>query len=199
MVSGYEAGKRLGDILVALGALLVLAPVIVGVAVAVGLTMGLPILFKQVRPGIHGRPFVFLKFRTMVQGESCDEDRLTPLGRWLRATSLDELPSLWNVLRGEMSIVGPRPLLMEYLPLYNARQARRNEVKPGITGWVQINGRNRLSWDDKFELDAWYVDNRCISLDLKILLRTVIAVLGRQGISAEGHATMPKFTGPAAR
>ena len=157
--------------------------------------------FFQQRPGLHGEPFLMVKFRTMTDERKPDgtlkEDaqRLTPFGRWLRATSLDELPELWNVLKGEMSLVGPRPLLMEYLPLYSKEQARRHEVRPGVTGWAQINGRNALDWEDKFNLDVWYVDHHSIWLDIKILWATVRKVLLRDGISASGEATMSKFTG----
>ena len=163
--------------------------------------LGSPVLFTQVRPGVHGKPFLMVKFRTMTDERDAsgallpDAKRLTPFGRFLRASSLDELPELWNVLRGEMSLVGPRPLLMEYLPLYSPEQARRHEVRPGITGWAQVNGRNAISWADKFALDVWYVDNRSLWLDVKILWRTVRKVLVRDGISAAGEATMPKFTG----
>jgi lipopolysaccharide/colanic/teichoic acid biosynthesis glycosyltransferase len=163
--------------------------------------LGRPILFSQKRPGMRGRPFEMLKFRTMtaerdVSGRKLsDAERLTPFGRWLRATSLDELPELWNVLRGDMSLVGPRPLLMQYLPLYSARQARRHEVRPGITGWAQVNGRNALTWPQKLELDVWYVENRSFWLDLRILWMTLLVVLRRDGISAHGEATMPPFTG----
>ncbi|KMS50675.1 sugar transferase [Novosphingobium barchaimii LL02] len=163
--------------------------------------MGRPVLFRQIRPGLHGKPFEMLKFRTMRNAFSAngfplsDAERLTRLGRTLRASSLDELPGLWNVLKGNMSLVGPRPLLMEYLPLYSPKQARRHEVRPGITGWAQVNGRNALSWDEKFALDLWYINNRSFMLDLKILWLTVRKVLVRDGISAAGEATMPKFTG----
>jgi lipopolysaccharide/colanic/teichoic acid biosynthesis glycosyltransferase len=159
------------------------------------------LLFRQVRPGLHGHPFTLYKFRTMrgaATGEAgvhTDAERLTGFGRWLRATSLDELPELWNVLRGDMSLVGPRPLLMRYLPLYTAEQMRRHDVRPGVTGWAQVNGRNALSWEDKFALDVWYVDHRSLLLDLKILARTVAAVFRREGISYENSATMPEFTG----
>jgi lipopolysaccharide/colanic/teichoic acid biosynthesis glycosyltransferase len=159
------------------------------------------VFFRQVRPGLHGRPFTMVKFRTMrdaVDGEGRplpDELRITPLGRFLRGTSLDELPELWNVLRGEMSLVGPRPLLMEYLPLYTPEQARRHEVRPGITGWAQVNGRNAIGWEEKFRLDSWYVDHRSLWLDLKILLLTVKKVFVREGISQEGQATMERFRG----
>ncbi len=191
--------KRVFDVVVSATALVVLAPVMGLIALAVWRTMGRPVLFRQVRPGLHGKPFVMYKFRTMrdlrdAEGNLLpDEARLTPFGRWLRATSLDELPELVNVLRGEMSLVGPRPLLMEYLDRYTPEQARRHEVKPGITGWAQIHGRNNLSWDERFKLDVWYVDNWSLWLDLKILWRTLWMVLRREGISAQGHATMPRF------
>lgn len=171
------------------------------IAIAVWRSMGRPVLFRQTRPGLHGRPFVLYKFRTMTdardeQGKLLpDEQRLTRLGRWLRATSLDELPELWNVLKGDMSLVGPRPLRMEYLTRYTAEQMRRHEVKPGLTGWAQVNGRNSLSWEEKFRRDVWYVDNWTLWLDFKILLRTVLVVFRREGISAPGHATAPKFIG----
>jgi sugar transferase EpsL len=193
--------KRVFDVVVSATALVVLAPVMGLIALAVWRTMGRPVLFRQVRPGLHGKPFVMYKFRTMrdlrdTEGKLLpDEARLTPFGRWLRSTSLDELPELLNVLRGEMSLVGPRPLLMEYLDRYTPEQARRHEVKPGITGWAQIHGRNNLSWDERFKLDVWYVDNWSLWLDLKILWRTLWMVLRREGISAQGHATMPEFRG----
>ncbi len=163
--------------------------------------LGSPVLFRQVRPGLHGRPFTMVKFRTMTDERGPDGDllpdaqRLTAFGRFLRASSLDELPELWNVLKGEMSLVGPRPLLMEYLTLYTPEQARRHKVRPGITGWAQVNGRNAISWADKFALDVWYVDHRSLCLDVQILWRTVRKVLVRDGISAAGEATMTKFTG----
>jgi sugar transferase EpsL len=191
--------KRVFDIVVSAVALTVLAPVMGLIALAVWRTMGRPVLFRQARPGLHGKPFVMYKFRTMrdlrdAEGNLLpDEARLTPFGRWLRTTSLDELPELVNVLRGEMSLVGPRPLLMEYLDRYTPEQARRHEVKPGITGWAQIHGRNNLSWDERFKLDVWYVDNWSLWLDVKILWRTLWMVLRREGISAQGHATMPRF------
>jgi sugar transferase EpsL len=191
--------KRVFDIVVSAVALTVLAPVMGLIALAVWRTMGRPVLFRQARPGLHGKPFVMYKFRTMrdlrdAEGKLLpDEARLTPFGRWLRTTSLDELPELGNVLRGEMSLVGPRPLLMEYLDRYTPEQARRHEVKPGITGWAQIHGRNNLSWDERFKLDVWYVDNWSLWLDVKILWRTLWMVLRREGISAQGHATMPRF------
>ncbi len=193
--------KRLIDIVGSAGGLALLLPVVLSVAIAIRLQLGSPVLFRQTRPGLHGRPFTMLKFRTMLDAHDAqgrplpDSERLTRLGRFLRSTSLDELPELWNVLRGEMSLVGPRPLLMEYLPLYSAEQARRHEVRPGVTGWAQVNGRNALSWEEKFALDVWYVDHRSLALDLKILLLTVRKVFVREGISAEGEATMPVFTG----
>ena len=191
--------KRVFDIVVSAVALTVLAPVMGLIALAVWRTMGRPVLFRQARPGLHGKPFVMYKFRTMrdlrdAEGNLLpDEARLTPFGRWLRTTSLDELPELVNVLRGEMSLVGPRPLLMEYLERYTPEQARRHEVKPGITGWAQIHGRNNLSWEERLRLDVWYVDHWSLWLDLKILWRTLWMVLRREGISAQGHATMPRF------
>lgn len=194
-------GKRLMDIVGASGGILLTAPLMLLIALLVRLKLGKPVLFRQVRPGLHGKPFVMLKFRTMTndcdaKGELLpDEQRLTPFGKWLRSTSLDELPELFNVLKGEMSLVGPRPLLMEYLPRYTPEQARRHEVKPGITGWAQVNGRNALSWEEKFKLDLWYVDHWNLWLDLKILWWTVWKVLKREGISAEGAATMPVFMG----
>lgn len=193
--------KRLFDIATAGIGLVGFAPLILIVALCVRLALGRPVLFRQVRPGLHGRSFELFKFRTMIdlkdeQGRVlADGERLTPFGRWLRASSLDELPSFFNVLKGDMSVVGPRPLLMEYLPLYNELQRRRHEVRPGLTGWAQVNGRNSLSWDAKFALDVWYVDNRSLLLDLKILGLTALKVLRREGISAAGEATMPAFTG----
>jgi lipopolysaccharide/colanic/teichoic acid biosynthesis glycosyltransferase len=193
--------KRAFDIVAAGCALLVLAPVIVFVAWQISRKMGSPVLFRQVRPGLNGKPFEMIKFRTMKDAIDAsgnplpDSERLTPFGQFLRSSSLDELPELWNVLKGDMSLVGPRPLLMEYLPLYSPEQARRHEVRPGVTGWAQVNGRNTLSWEDKFKLDVWYVDNRSLWLDIKVLFLTVKKVLVRDGISAEGEATMSKFTG----
>ena len=193
--------KRAFDIVAAGCALLVLAPVIVFVAWQISRKMGSPVLFRQVRPGLNGKPFEMIKFRTMKYALDAagnplpDSERLTPFGQFLRSSSLDELPELWNVLKGDMSLVGPRPLLMEYLPLYSPEQARRHEVRPGVTGWAQVNGRNTLSWEDKFKLDVWYVDNRSLWLDIKVLFLTVKKVLVRDGISAEGEATMSKFTG----
>lgn len=181
--------------------LTIFSPVIVILSILVRIKLGSPIIFKQVRPGLNGCPFQMYKFRTMTDERDANGDllpdavRLTSFGRFLRSTSLDELPELWNVLKGEMSLVGPRPLLMEYLPRYTTEQARRHKVRPGITGWAQINGRNAIGWDEKFKLDVWYVDNQSLWLDLKILLLTVKKVFVREGISAEGEATMPKFTG----
>jgi lipopolysaccharide/colanic/teichoic acid biosynthesis glycosyltransferase len=193
--------KRCFDLAVALVAVIILSPILAVLAMLVRLKLGSPVLFRQVRPGMHGKPFEMVKLRTMTDARGADglllsdAERLTPLGQFLRSSSLDELPELWNVLRGEMSLVGPRPLLMQYLPLYSPEQARRHEVRPGITGWAQVNGRNTLSWDEKFAADIWYVDNHSLLLDLKILALTVLAVLGRKGISAVGEATMPPFTG----
>jgi lipopolysaccharide/colanic/teichoic acid biosynthesis glycosyltransferase len=193
--------KRLLDILGALMALGILSPAIALVAILVRMKLGSPILFRQLRPGLHGEPFTLLKFRTMREAFDeagrllPDSERLTPLGRFLRRWSLDELPEFWNVLRGDMSLVGPRPLLIEYLPLYTPEQARRHEVRPGLTGWAQVNGRNAISWDEKFALDCWYVDHRSLALDFKTIWLTVSKVLKRHGISAEGDATMPRFTG----
>lgn len=193
--------KRLLDIIVSASMLVILAPILILLAVLVWYRLGSPMLFRQMRPGKDGRPFLMVKFRTMRDVRDAagnplpDSERLTSFGRFLRSTSLDELPELFNVLKGEMSLVGPRPLLMEYLPLYSPQQARRHEVPPGVTGWAQVNGRNALSWDEKFDLDIWYVDNRSIWLDLKILVLTTYKVLKRLGISAEGEATMPRFTG----
>lgn len=193
--------KRLVDIVGAVIGLLFLCPVMVFVAWRVRQEMGSPVFFRQWRPGRNGRPFQMIKFRSMRDATDAagnllpDSERLTPFGRFLRASSLDELPELWNVLRGEMSIVGPRPLLMEYLPLYTHDQARRHEVRPGITGWAQVNGRNALTWEEKFGLDVWYVDNRSFWLDMRIIAMTIVKVVRREGISASGEATMPKFTG----
>lgn len=193
--------KRLLDLTGAATGLLLLSPVILTVACLVRTRLGSPVLFVQVRPGLYGKPFRMYKFRTMTDARDArgrllpDAERLTAFGKWLRATSLDELPELLNVLRGEMSLVGPRPLLMEYLPLYSAEQARRHDVRPGITGWAQINGRNAISWDEKFALDTWYVDHQSVWLDLRILMLTVWRVFRREGISAAGEATMSRFTG----
>lgn len=193
--------KRAFDVVVSAILILLLAPVFLVVAAGIYVTMGSPLLFVQERPGRNGVPFNLIKFRTMrvackVDGSPvADSIRLTRFGKFLRSTSLDELPELWNVLKGEMSLVGPRPLLMEYLPLYTPEQYRRHIVRPGVTGWAQINGRNSLSWEDKFKLDVWYVENQSFWLDLKILFLTVKKVAVRDGISADGEATMPKFTG----
>lgn len=193
--------KRFFDIVVATFALLVLALPLLILIVLVRRKLGNPVFFRQVRPGLHGRPFEMVKFRTMTDQRNSDGEllpdsvRLTLFGRFLRASSLDELPELWNVVKGDMSLVGPRPLLMEYLPLYSGAQARRHEVRPGITGWAQVNGRNALSWEEKFALDVWYVDHHSLGGDIKILWLTVKKVLVREGISAAGEATMSKFTG----
>jgi len=193
--------KRCFDLVASLVALLSLLPVIVVTAILVRIKLGSPVFFRQTRPGRDGRPFQMIKFRTMLdevdeQGQPLpDSERLTSFGQFLRSSSLDELPELWNVLKGDMSLVGPRPLLMEYLPLYSEEQYRRHEVRPGVTGWAQVNGRNALSWEDKFRLDVWYVDNRSLWLDLKILFLTVKKVLVRDGISSEGEVTMSKFNG----
>ena len=193
--------KRLFDLIAAFFALSLLALPLALLAWQVRRKLGSPVFFTQVRPGLHGKPFKMVKFRTMTSERGPDGEllpdavRLTPFGRFLRSSSLDELPELWNVLKGDMSLVGPRPLLMEYLPLYSPAQARRHEVRPGITGWAQVNGRNAISWEDKFKLDVWYVDHRSLWLDVKILWLTVQKVLVRDGISAEGEATMPRFTG----
>lgn len=185
---------------------MLLAPLLLVLAALVRAFLGSPVLFCQTRPGLYGRPFTLFKFRTMLDAQSPsgellpDEQRLTRFGRWLRASSLDELPELWNVVRGDMSLVGPRPLLMEYLPLYTLRQVRRHEVRPGITGWAQVKGRNAIGWDERLEYDLWYVEHQSLMLDLKILALTLVQVFRRHGISHGGHATMPKFTGsPSAK
>ena len=193
--------KRLVDIIGALIGLVFFSAVMLAIAVAIVLTMGRPILFRQIRPGKGGNPFQMVKFRTMKTALNSegnplpDAVRITRLGHFLRSTSLDELPEFWNVLRGEMSLVGPRPLLMEYLPLYSPTQARRNDIRPGITGWAQVNGRNSLSWQDKFALDVWYVDHQTLSLDLRILILTLRKVIAREGIAGKGQATAEKFAG----
>lgn len=193
--------KRAFDFIVALLLLMALALPMLVVMALVRYRLGSPVLFRQQRPGLNGRPFHMVKFRTMTDAKAPDgsllpdAQRLTAFGRFLRSSSLDELPELWNVLRGDMSLVGPRPLLMEYLPLYSAEQARRHEVRPGITGWAQVNGRNALTWDQKFKLDVWYVDHRSMTLDLHILLLTLLRVVQRDGITATGDASMPRFTG----
>ncbi len=193
--------KRALDILGAAIGLIVFSPILIVISLMIRREMGSPVLFRQSRPGRDGTPFGMIKFRTMRDAIDTDgrplpdAERLTKLGRFLRSTSLDELPELWNVLKGDMSLVGPRPLLMEYLPLYSPEQARRHEVRPGVTGWAQVNGRNAISWDEKFSLDVWYVDNRSFWLDLKIIWLTIRKVVKREGISAVGEATMSKFTG----
>ena len=196
-----NGGKRVLDLAVSVTLLVVLLPLIVAVALVIRLNLGAPVLFRQERPGLRGQPFVLYKFRSMTNARASDGSdlpdgaRLTRLGRWLRKASLDELPQLWNVALGNMSLVGPRPLLMEYLPLYDEEQARRHEVRPGVTGWTQVKGRNALSWEDKFALDVWYVEHESFQLDMKILALTALRLLRPQGISAPGADTMPKFTG----
>jgi lipopolysaccharide/colanic/teichoic acid biosynthesis glycosyltransferase len=193
--------KRLFDIVIALAALVILSPLLLFIAALVRLKLGSPILFRQLRPGLGGKPFQLLKFRTMAESYArdgtplADAERLTEAGRFLRSSSLDELPELWNVLKGEMSLVGPRPLLMEYLPLYSAEQARRHLVRPGLTGWAQVNGRNAVSWDEKFALDIWYVDHQNFMLDLKILWLTLIRVAQRHGIDDAGGVGQDRFKG----
>ncbi len=193
--------KRLFDIIAATTALIVLSPIYAITAYNVKKNLGSPVLFRQTRPGLHGEPFEMIKFRSMkdaidAQGNPLpDSERLMPFGQALRNTSVDELPELWNVIKGDMSLVGPRPLLMEYLPLYSQEQLRRHNVRPGITGYAQVNGRNAIGWDKKFALDTWYVDNQSLWLDIKILVKTVKKVLIKDGISADGEATMSKFTG----
>ncbi|MGN5765829.1 sugar transferase [Acinetobacter calcoaceticus] len=193
--------KRLLDIIIASTALILLSPLYAYVAYKVKKNLGSPVLFRQIRPGLHGKPFEMIKFRTMKdaideQGNPLpDSERLTPFGKMLRSTSLDEMPELWNVIKGDMSVVGPRPLLMEYLPLYNEEQAKRHEVRPGMTGYAQVNGRNAISWEQKFKLDTWYVENRSLWLDFKIMLQTVKKVIAKDDISEAGEATMSKFTG----
>ncbi len=193
--------KRVLDVVIASTALLLLSPLYLFVAYKVRKNLGSPVLFRQVRPGLHGKPFEMIKFRSMKDAVDengnplPDSERLTPFGQMLRSSSLDEMPELWNVIKGEMSIVGPRPLLMEYLPLYNSQQAKRHNVRPGMTGHAQVNGRNAISWEEKFKLDTWYVENQSLWLDFKIMLKTVKKVLAKDDISAEGEATMTKFTG----
>lgn len=193
--------KRLLDIIIASIALILLSPLYFYVAHKVKKNLGSPVLFRQVRPGLHGKPFEMIKFRSMkdavdAQGKALpDSERLTPFGKMLRSSSLDEMPELWNVIKGDMSIVGPRPLLMEYLPLYNQEQAKRHLVRPGMTGHAQVNGRNAISWEEKFKLDTWYVENQSVWLDFKIMLKTVKKVLAKDDINAENDATMPKFNG----
>jgi len=195
-----RVAKRALDLAVSLPALIASAPVQAGIAIAVARRLGRPVLFRQERPGLHGVPFQLVKFRTMLpadeeSGRVSDAERMTPLGSWLRATSLDELPTLWNIVRGDMSLVGPRPLLMRYLPRYSATQARRHEVRPGLTGLAQVSGRNALTWEDKLALDVDYVDHHSVWGDLRILIATVSPVLRREGISAAGDTTMPEFMG----
>ena len=193
--------KRLLDIIIASIALILLSPLYFYVAHKVKKNLGSPVLFRQVRPGLHGKPFEMIKFRSMkdavdAQGNPLpDSERLTPFGKMLRSSSLDEMPELWNVIKGDMSIVGPRPLLMEYLPLYNQEQAKRHDVRPGMTGHAQVNGRNAISWEEKFKLDTWYVENQSVWLDFKIMLKTVKKVLAKDDINEAGEATMTKFTG----
>ena len=193
--------KRLLDLLIGSATLVVLSPVMLAIALVVRISMGMPVLFRQERPGLNGAPFTMIKFRTMRSAYDqdgkrlADADRLTRIGAFLRSTSLDELPSLWSVVRGDMSLVGPRPLLMEYLPRYSDRQWRRHEVRPGVTGWAQVNGRNATTWEERFDLDVWYVDNQSLLLDLRILLMTIARVLRRDGINQAGQATMSPFTG----
>ena len=193
--------KRLLDIIIASIALILLSPLYFYVAHKVKKNLGSPVLFRQVRPGLHGKPFEMIKFRSMkdavdAQGNPLpDSERLTPFGKMLRSSSLDEMPELWNVIKGDMSIVGPRPLLMEYLPLYNEEQAKRHLVRPGMTGHAQVNGRNAISWEEKFKLDTWYVENQSVWLDFKIMLKTVKKVLAKDDINEAGEATMTKFTG----
>jgi len=197
--------KRIFDLIAGGVALTALFPVLLLIAALVRLFLGSPVLFRQLRPGLHGQPFPLIKFRTMTAGKDAvgqllpDADRLIRFGKLLRSTSLDELPEFWNVVKGDMSLVGPRPLLMEYLPLYSVRQAQRHEVKPGLTGWAQVNGRNALSWEDRFELDVWYVENQSPLLDLKILWMTLGIVVKRKGIRQEGSATMERFRGSVQR
>ncbi len=197
----YKVWKRLIDLVASAVGLVIVFPILLSVALLVRARLGSPVIFRQARPGLHGRPFTILKFRTMRDARDAagnplpDGERLPPLGPFLRSTSLDGLPELWNVLRGDMSLVGPRPLLMEYLPLYSTEQARRHDVRPGITGWSQINGRNALSWDERFMLDVWYVDHASLLLDLRILGRTVVKTVRREGITQPGQATMERFTG----
>jgi sugar transferase EpsL len=189
------------DLLFASISLIVSSPITLILAILIRLNMGAPVFFSQLRPGFKGKPFVMYKFRTMIDERNCsgrllpDERRLTRFGRWLRASSLDELPELWNVVKGDMSLVGPRPLLMQYVDRYNSSQARRHEVRPGITGWAQVNGRNNISWEDKFKMDVWYVDHRSLALDIKILAWTLWKIIKREGINQPGEATAKEFMG----
>jgi sugar transferase EpsL len=197
----HDAAMRGFDVVVSAVALVVLSPILAAIAIVVRATMGAPVVFRDERAGRGGTAFTLVKFRTMraLAADECspdhDESRVTRLGRFLRSTSLDELPTLWNVLRGDMAIVGPRPLPLRYVDRYSARQRHRLDVRPGITGWSQVNGRNSLAWDERFDLDVWYVEHRSVSLDLRVLVRTVSTVLGREGISHDGHPTMPEFRG----
>jgi len=201
MLMSYTSIKRLFDLAATIPLLLILSPLLLIVAILVRVKLGAPILFRQKRPGLHGKPFLMFKFRTMTDARDkrgnllSDAERLTPFGRFLRSTSLDELPELFNVLKGEMSLIGPRPLLMQYLDRYTPEQMRRHEARPGITGWAQINGRNAITWEEKFALDVWYVDNFSFFLDLKILSLTVFKILKREGITQVGHVTMSEFSG----
>lgn len=193
--------KQILDLIIVAPAIIILSPLIISIAIALYFKIGSPVIFKQLRPGLNGKPFTIYKFRTM--NDKCDNngcllndtERLTPFGEWLRSTSLDELPELFNVLKGDMTIVGPRPLLMQYLNRYTPEQARRHEVKPGLTGWAQVNGRNAISWEEKFKLDVWYVDNWSLWLDLKIIVMTIWKILKREGINQEGQVTMEEFKG----
>jgi lipopolysaccharide/colanic/teichoic acid biosynthesis glycosyltransferase len=193
--------KRLFDVTAASAGLLVLSPVIAVIALVIRRSIGSPVLFRQVRPGLHGRPFTMVKFRTMRDATDengnplPDDQRMTRVGSILRSTSLDELPELWNVVKGEMSLVGPRPLLMQYLDRYTPEQMRRHEARPGVTGWAQINGRNAIGWDARLAMDVWYVDNRTFLLDIKIIALTLLKVFKRDGVAADGHVTMPEFMG----
>jgi len=200
MTRGHDRVKRVADLVVAVPIFVLTLPIQAVTAMVLRVRLGSPVLFRQRRPGLHGEPFVMVKFRTMLEedpehGLADDASRMTPLGHWLRATSVDELPTLWNIIRGDLSLVGPRPLLMQYLDRYSPEQARRHEVRPGLTGLAQVSGRNALSWEDKFRLDVEYVDHHSLGGDLKILLATVRAVVKRDGISSVGEATMPEFRG----
>jgi lipopolysaccharide/colanic/teichoic acid biosynthesis glycosyltransferase len=196
-----SSSKRIFDVVCSLMGLVLLSPVLMILGFMVRQKLGAPVFFRQLRPGLHGQPFEMVKFRTMTDERDAsgallpNAQRLTPFGRWLRSTSLDELPELWNVLRGDMSLVGPRPLRMDYLPLYSKEQSRRHDVRPGITGWAQVNGRNAIGWDEKFQLDVWYVENLNFWLDLRILVLTVTKVFARHGINASDEVTMTPFTG----
>ena len=196
-----KTGKRIFDLALTIPGLIAISPALAIVALLVWMKLGGPVLFRQVRPGLHGKPFTIYKFRTMTDERDAegnllpDKERFTLLGRFLRSTSIDELPELWNVIKGEMSLVGPRPLLMHYLNLYTQEQARRHLAKPGITGWAQVNGRNAITWEDKFKLDVWYVDNQSLWLDIKILCMTTIKVFKREGVSQKGHVTSEEFKG----